>query len=39
MLLRGLFENKVETLEPEIGPHVARTVPFFIAACRHGGVS
>jgi AcrR family transcriptional regulator len=34
MLLRGLFEDKVETLEPEIGPHVARTVPFFLAACR-----
>jgi AcrR family transcriptional regulator len=38
MLLRGLFENKVEKLEPEIGPHVARTVPFFLAACRYGGV-
>jgi len=38
MLLRGLFEDKVETLEPEIDPHVARTVPFFLAACRYGGV-
>jgi AcrR family transcriptional regulator len=37
MLLRGLFEDKVETLQVEIGPHVARTVPFFLAACRHGG--
>jgi AcrR family transcriptional regulator len=34
MLLRGLFEDKVETLQPEIEPHVARTVPFFLAACR-----
>jgi len=38
MLLRGLFEDKVEALQPEIGPHVARTVPFFLAACRHSGV-
>ena len=38
MLLQGLFEDKVETLEPQIDPHVARTVPFFLAACRHGGV-
>src|SRR6201993_5596143 len=36
MLLRGLFEDKVETLLAEIGPHVARTVPFFLAACRQG---
>jgi AcrR family transcriptional regulator len=36
MLLRGLFEDKVETLQAEIGPHVARTVPFFLAACRQG---
>jgi AcrR family transcriptional regulator len=38
MLMRGLFENKVETLEVEIAPHVARTIPFFLAACRYGGV-
>jgi AcrR family transcriptional regulator len=37
MLLRGLFEHKVETLQAEIGPHVARTVAFFLAGCRHGG--
>jgi AcrR family transcriptional regulator len=37
MLLRGLFEHQVETLQAEIGPHVARTVAFFLAACRHGG--
>jgi AcrR family transcriptional regulator len=37
MLLRALFEQKVETIEPEIGPHVARSVAFFLAACRNGG--
>ena len=37
MLLRGLFEHKVETLEAEIGPHVARSVAFFLAGCRQGG--
>lgn len=36
MLMRGLFEDKVETLEAEIDPHVARSVAFFLAACRHG---
>jgi AcrR family transcriptional regulator len=37
ILLRGLFEHKVETLQAEIGPHVARTVAFFLAGCRQGG--
>jgi AcrR family transcriptional regulator len=37
MLLRGLFEAKVETLQAEIGPHVARSAAFFLAACRQGG--
>jgi AcrR family transcriptional regulator len=37
MLLRGLFEHDVETLQTEIGPHVARSVAFFLAACRQGG--
>jgi hypothetical protein len=36
MLLRGLFEHTVETLQAEIGPHVARTVAFFLAGCRQG---
>jgi hypothetical protein len=35
-LLRGLFEHKVET-QAEIGPHVARTIAFFLAGCRQGG--
>ena len=36
LLLRGLFEHKVETLHTEIGPHVEHSVAFFLAACRHG---
>jgi AcrR family transcriptional regulator len=39
MLLRGLFEHKVEILQAEIGPHVARTVAFFLAGCRQGGAA
>jgi len=38
-LLRALFEVNPKTLQEEIGPHVARSVAFFLAACRHGGVS
>jgi AcrR family transcriptional regulator len=37
MLIRGLFEYKVETLRAEIGPHVANSVAFFLAGCRHSG--
>jgi AcrR family transcriptional regulator len=37
MLLRGLFEQKIDVLSEEIGMHVTRRVPFFLAACRHGG--
>jgi AcrR family transcriptional regulator len=36
MLLRGLFEQEVETLQAEIGPHVAHSVAFFLAGCRQG---
>jgi AcrR family transcriptional regulator len=39
MLLRGLFENNVETLQAEIGPHVAHSVAFFLAGCRQGVAS
>jgi AcrR family transcriptional regulator len=39
MLLRALFEHKVEALEAEIGPHVAHSVAFFLAGCRQGGAS
>jgi len=33
MLLRGLFEHDIETMQAEIGPHVARSVAFFVAGC------
>jgi hypothetical protein len=39
ILLRALFEQKLETLRAEIGPHVARGVAFFLAGCRHVGVT
>jgi AcrR family transcriptional regulator len=38
ILLRALFEQKLEALRPEIGPHVASSVAFFLAACRSGEV-
>src|SRR5262249_26291556 len=34
LLVRAMFEEKLEALHPEIGPHVARSVAFFLAACR-----
>ena len=39
MLLQALFEVNLKTLDAEIDAHVARSVAFFLAACRHGGVS
>jgi hypothetical protein len=36
ILIRGLFGENLESLRTEIGPHVARSVAFFLAACRHG---
>jgi AcrR family transcriptional regulator len=39
LLLRALFEVNPKTLQAEIVPHVARSVAFFLAACRHGGES
>ena len=38
-LLRAFFEVNPKTLQAEIDPHVARSVAFFLAACRHGDVS
>lgn len=38
MLIRALFGEHLPELRAEIGPHVARTVAFFLAACRQGGV-
>ncbi|MBV8399209.1 MAG: TetR/AcrR family transcriptional regulator [Acetobacteraceae bacterium] len=37
MLMRALFGEDPTALRDEIGPHVARTVAFFLAACRGGG--
>jgi AcrR family transcriptional regulator len=39
MLLRALFEVNLKALHAEVDAHVARSVPFFLAACRHGGAS
>jgi AcrR family transcriptional regulator len=38
LVMRALFGEKLKQLRAEIGPHVARSVAFFLAACRHGGV-
>jgi AcrR family transcriptional regulator len=39
LMLRALFGEQLEQLCPEIKPHVTRSVAFFLAACRHGGVN
>lgn len=39
LTMRALFGENPKSLEAEIGPHVARSVAFFLAACRHGGVN
>jgi AcrR family transcriptional regulator len=39
LAMRALFGEKLKTLRAEIGPHVARSVAVFLAACRRGGVS
>jgi AcrR family transcriptional regulator len=38
MLMRALFGEDLKALRAEIGPHVARTVAFFLAACTQGAV-
>ena len=38
MLMRALFGEDLSAVRDEIEPHVARTVAFFLAACRQGGV-
>jgi AcrR family transcriptional regulator len=38
LLMRALFGEKLKALHAEIGPHAARGVAFFLAACRHDGV-
>jgi AcrR family transcriptional regulator len=37
VMMRALFGEDLAALRAEIGPHVARGVSFFLAACRHGG--
>jgi AcrR family transcriptional regulator len=39
ILMQALFRENLEPLRAEIGPHVARSVAFFLAACRNGGVT
>ena len=38
MLMRALFGEHLTALRAEIAPHVARTVAFFLAACRQGAI-
>ena len=38
MLMRALFGEDLTALRAEIGPHVARSVAFFLAACTQGAV-
>jgi len=37
LLMRALFGEKLKLLRAEIGPHVARGIAFFLAACRNSG--
>jgi AcrR family transcriptional regulator len=39
ILTRALFGEKLKDLRAEIEPDVARSVAFFLAACRSGGVA
>jgi hypothetical protein len=39
IMLQALFRENLGPLRAEIGPHVARSVAFFLAACRNGGVT
>ena len=39
LLMRALYGEKLKVLHAEIEPHVARSVAFFLAACRHDGVN
>jgi AcrR family transcriptional regulator len=38
LILRALFGEKLDSLQAEIEPHVARSVAFFLAACRDASV-
>jgi AcrR family transcriptional regulator len=37
VVIRALFGEQLEALRAEVKQHVARSVRFFLAACRHGG--
>ena len=39
LIIRALYGEKLKVLHAEIEPDVARSVAFFLAACRHGGVT
>jgi len=39
LFIPALYGEKLKVLHAEIGPHVARSVAFFVAACRHDGVT
>jgi AcrR family transcriptional regulator len=39
LLTRALYGEKHKVLHGEIEPHVARSVAFFLAACRHDGAN
>jgi len=38
MIMRALFGEPLTALRAEIAPHVERTVAFFLAVCRQGGI-
>jgi AcrR family transcriptional regulator len=39
ILMQALFREDLEPLRAEVGPQVTRSVAFFLAACRNGGVT
>ena len=39
LLMRALLGEELKPLRAEITPHIARSVPVFLAACRHNGVN
>ncbi len=38
LIIRALFGEKLEVLQAEIDPHVAKSVSFFLRACGEGGL-
>lgn len=39
MIMQALFGAKLKSLRADIALHLGRSVAFFLAACRHGGVT